>query len=61
MIKKTLSLFILHLITGSLFAQTPFIRNFPTEEYKAYSQNWAMVQDQRGIIYFGNQYGGSRI
>ena len=57
MIKKTLSLFILHLITGSLFAQTPFIRNFPTEEYRAYSQNWAMVQDQRGIIYFGNQYG----
>jgi len=54
MIKKTQSLFILLLIAGSLFAQTPFIRNFSPEEYKANTQNWAIAQDQRGIMYFAN-------
>ena len=57
MIKKTLSIFFLLLIVGSLFAQTPFIRNFSSEEYKANTQNWAIVQDQRGVMYFANNDG----
>ncbi|WP_372754625.1 ATP-binding protein [Labilibaculum sp.] len=54
MIKKILSFFILLIVTGSLFAQTPFIRNFYSKEYKAELQNWALTQDYRGVMYFGN-------
>jgi ligand-binding sensor domain-containing protein len=35
----------------------PFIRNFTPEEYDASDQNWAAVQDHRGIMYFGNNEG----
>jgi signal transduction histidine kinase len=35
----------------------PFIRNFPPSEYRAYSQNWAVTQDSRGIMYFANSDG----
>ena len=31
----------------------PFIRNFPAAEYRASQQNWAIVQDPRGIMYIG--------
>ncbi|SIR23866.1 sensor histidine kinase [Maribacter ulvicola] len=57
MIKKIQSFFILLLFTGGLYAQTPFIRNFPPEEYKAHSQNFATVQDHRGVMYFTNNHG----
>jgi len=33
---------------------TPFIRNYPPREYKAFSQNWSIVQDKKGVIYFAN-------
>ena len=33
---------------------TPFIRNYPPREYKAFSQNWSIVQDRRGVMYFAN-------
>jgi len=32
----------------------PLIRNYSPREYKAYSQNWEVVQDKRGILYFAN-------
>jgi serine phosphatase RsbU (regulator of sigma subunit) len=32
----------------------PFIRNYTPEEYQATDQNWAAVQDNRGLMYFGN-------
>ena len=35
----------------------PYIRNFTPKEYSAHSQNWAIIQDQRGIIYVGNTEG----
>jgi signal transduction histidine kinase/ligand-binding sensor domain-containing protein len=38
-------------------AGRPFIRNFPSSEYRAYSQNWAVTQDSRGIMYFANSDG----
>lgn len=31
-----------------------FIRNFPPEEFKAATQNWNVIQDKRGILYFSN-------
>lgn len=35
----------------------PFIRNFAPKEYGAAPSNWAIVQDQRGVMYFGNAEG----
>ena len=32
----------------------PIFRNFQPEEYNAHPQNWAAVQDPRGILYVGN-------
>ena len=35
----------------------PFIKNYTAEEYEAAVQNWAIVKDNRGIMYFANNYG----
>lgn len=35
----------------------PFLRNYQAKEYKAATQNWAIVQDRRGVMYFGNTDG----
>ena len=32
----------------------PFIKNYLPKEYKAGEQNWSIVQDERGIMYFAN-------
>jgi signal transduction histidine kinase/ligand-binding sensor domain-containing protein len=43
-----------------VFAQelgNPFIQNFPANLYKAHPQNFSVVQDSRGILYFGNTDG----
>lgn len=32
----------------------PLIHNFTPDDYDASDQNWSVVQDQRGIMYFGN-------
>jgi serine phosphatase RsbU (regulator of sigma subunit) len=34
-----------------------FIRNYPPSEYRASQQNWAIAEDTRGIMYFGNNDG----
>lgn len=36
---------------------TPFIRNYPPTEYGESSGNWAIAQDKRGMMYFGNANG----
>lgn len=36
---------------------SPFIDNYRPEQYGANNQNWAIVQDWRGIMYFGNTNG----
>ena len=36
---------------------SPFISNFDAKLYKAHGQNWVAVQDQRGVMYFGNSNG----
>src|SRR5260370_14939135 len=35
----------------------PFLRNYSPREYRAQSQNWAITQDQHGVIYIGNNDG----
>lgn len=35
----------------------PFITNYSPQEYKAHAQNWAIIKDKRGVIYFGNSIG----
>jgi signal transduction histidine kinase/streptogramin lyase len=51
-------------LVPAVFAQTatpvglPFLRSFRAgEEYMGHVQNWAIVQDQRGVMYFGNTNG----
>ena len=62
----TFSLFIIQFLTFNVqqnFAQkinefgSPFIRNYTPAEYNAETQNWAIVQDKRGVMYFGNNIG----
>lgn len=60
-------LWILFAATGRSIAQSseqftkelglPFIQNFSPKEYDAHSQNWAILQDERGLMYFGNTSG----
>jgi signal transduction histidine kinase/DNA-binding response OmpR family regulator len=35
----------------------PFIINYLPKDYGASPQNWAIIEDDRGIMYFGNSYG----
>jgi ligand-binding sensor domain-containing protein len=35
----------------------PYIQNYSPEDYGAKTQNWAVVQDKRGVMYFGNRDG----
>jgi len=55
------SIFLIITFLFSAFAQnnegTPFIRNYETTEYGQEPNNWAIVQDKRGIMYFGNTGG----
>ncbi|MGB0524024.1 MAG: SpoIIE family protein phosphatase [Flammeovirgaceae bacterium] len=63
--KKLYSIFLYAFLALLLFsfrssAQTqgkPFLRNYEPKEYQGHVQNWAITQDQRGIMYFGNGNG----
>ncbi len=60
MARKLLPVLFFLFMQLAVFAQqsgTPFITNFTTDTYKASKQNWAAVQDQRGILYFANNDG----
>lgn len=52
----TTILFLLVFVELAL-AQTPFITNYPPDVYKSTPQNWASLQDNRGVLYFGNNNG----
>jgi hypothetical protein len=39
------------------FASVKAVRNFPATSYQADRQNWAVAEDNRGILYFGNTAG----
>lgn len=61
----------LHWLPDSAFSQknyllngNPFITNFTSNDYNAHSQNFSIIQDNRGVMYFGNfsgvlEYDGS--
>src|SRR6056297_2190962 len=57
--------FLLYLIIfcgNAVFAQNQrtglsFIRNYSPKEYGQHIQNWAILQDQRGMMYIGNGNG----
>ena len=36
---------------------TPLLSNFKPKDYNGGTQNWALVQDQRGLLYVGNNVG----
>ena len=54
-------LYFLFLLPVLIFSQKtdgiPFIKNYSPKEYNASPDNWAIAQDKRGIIYFGNAGG----
>ena len=35
----------------------PFVRNYTKSQYGGATQNWAIAQDHKGILYYGNTYG----
>ena len=61
--QKTLTLLFLIFLVNYLFAQSvfehgsPFLRNYTYKEYGGSSQVWCAVQDNRGIMYFGDNEG----
>ncbi|MCS6905605.1 MAG: adenylate/guanylate cyclase domain-containing protein [Bacteroidia bacterium] len=36
---------------------SPYIKNYLPKDYRSSPQNWAIVEDTRGILYFGNNSG----
>ncbi len=53
-------------LSGMVWAQSPvrpaqvgmrFVHNYTVEEYKAADQNWVVIQDLRGVMYFANNNG----
>ena len=59
---KYLALIILSLLYVAISAQgsqygIPFITNYSERDYKVSNHNAQIVQDERGILYFANEYG----
>ena len=52
-------LFSAYVLTLPSIAQNGFykIKNYSAKEYKGKSQNWCVIQDKRGLMYFGNNDG----
>ncbi|MCD4679762.1 MAG: hypothetical protein K8S00_05180, partial [Bacteroidales bacterium] len=42
------------LITAQDEVGLAFLKNYSVEDYKAHTQNFSIVQDNRGVMYFGN-------
>jgi len=42
---------------GQIYHGSPLIRNYNTEEFERNPQIWAISQDQRGVMYFGDVKG----
>ncbi|MCK9203701.1 MAG: ATP-binding protein [Bacteroidales bacterium] len=59
--KQAIFLFLL-ILSGTLMGQSvqsneqgfPFVKNFSAADYKAHAQNFSIVRDKAGILYFGN-------
>jgi signal transduction histidine kinase/ligand-binding sensor domain-containing protein len=46
-----------HLYGSTRQVGIPLIKNYSPKEFKANNDTWAIVQDDRGILYFGNSAG----
>ncbi len=60
--KLSLSLFLLFFILTNIFSQInkdglPFITHYTDKDYGDVGQVWAITQDNRGVMYFGCNYG----
>lgn len=57
--QKYLLLFYLSLLLAchSVACQKPYIINFARDKYHAANKNWAIGQDEKGTMYFGNDAG----
>jgi serine phosphatase RsbU (regulator of sigma subunit) len=58
-IKLVVCLFCMIYFTNTTFSQInsdgiPFVKNYSARKYSAAEANWAVTQDHRGILYFGN-------
>ena len=42
------------IVPGWREAGLPYIQNFSPEDFLGSTQSWAILRDQRGIMYFGN-------
>jgi signal transduction histidine kinase/CheY-like chemotaxis protein/ligand-binding sensor domain-containing protein len=51
--------FLLHSLPVAALQQygTPLLSNFKPKDYNGGTQNWAVIQDQRGLLYVGNNVG----
>lgn len=62
---KYILFFISNILSFLVVAQTPFynevgmpfIKNYPPKIYKGDSQIWCVIQDKRGVMYFGSKDG----
>ena len=45
------------LLQGSPIPFSPIVRNYSVSDYNAGIQNWSIAQDERGVMYFGNNNG----
>lgn len=41
------------LLQASPIPFSPIVRNYSVSDYNAGIQNWAIAQDERGVMYFG--------
>ncbi|WLT31395.1 sensor histidine kinase [Geothrix sp. PMB-07] len=44
-------------LAQSPYLGSPVTTSYGPDQYKAHNQNWAAVQDRRGVMYFGNTMG----
>jgi hypothetical protein len=55
---KALFLYISLFLFGSIHAnQKPYVINFARDKYHAANKNWSIGEDEKGIMYFGNDIG----
>lgn len=55
--KKYIIVFLLFILSGVLHANKPHVINLYREYYYADNKNWAIGQDEKGTLYFGNDCG----
>ena len=58
-LQRHLLLFCLSLLVAcySFANQKPYVINFARDKYHAAYKNWSIGQDEKGIMYFGNDIG----